>query len=128
MARSTLSGMLVGPGLAKNWRPRGFVVGMEGPRGCVLCRRPHPWSKAADCKDGGLSSGPEPRGAPSPDESKKRSARRFAASQDQPPFVTTGDEPCILVMAARVVAIHGGLTPIVARPIAGDRPDGESTP
>jgi hypothetical protein len=66
--------------------------------------------------------------SPRPDESKKRSARRFAASQDQPPFVTTGDEPCILVMAARVVAIHGGLTPIVARPIAGDRPDGESTP
>ena len=26
-ARSTLSGMLVGPGLAKNWRPRGFVDG-----------------------------------------------------------------------------------------------------
>ena len=24
MARSTLSGMLVGPGLAKKWRPRGF--------------------------------------------------------------------------------------------------------
>jgi hypothetical protein len=25
IARSTLSGMLVGPGLLKNWRPRGFV-------------------------------------------------------------------------------------------------------
>ena len=26
MARSTLSGMLVGPGLAKKWRPRGLVT------------------------------------------------------------------------------------------------------